>query len=80
MKPSLPLTFAACVIALTSNVAAANEAVSLILDFVPSAGHSPYYYARSQGWYKDAGIDLTIEAGRGSVYSAQMVGAGKSRR
>jgi len=54
----------------------AAESMSLMLNWTPTADHSPIYYARAQGWYKEAGIDLDIETGRGSAVSAQRVGAG----
>jgi NitT/TauT family transport system substrate-binding protein len=56
--------------------AAASDAVTLVLNWVPTADHSPYYYAKQQGWYEQAGIDLAIEVGRGSGVTAQRVGAG----
>jgi NitT/TauT family transport system substrate-binding protein len=54
----------------------ASDAVRLLLDYVPDAGHAPFFFARDQGAYKDAGIDLAIEFGKGSGYAAQAVGAG----
>jgi len=56
----------------------AGEAVNLILNWAPTADHSPYYYAKAQGWYEKAGIDLTIEVGKGSGVSAAKVGSGGS--
>lgn len=53
--------------------------VNMVLNWVPTADHSPYYYAKQQGWYDEAGIDLIIEAGRGSGAAAQRVGAGISQ-
>src|SRR5262249_21997770 len=41
--------------------------------------HAPYFYAQKMGWYKQAGIDVEFETGRGSVMSAQKVGAGQSQ-
>ena len=58
--------------------ASAKEKVDLVLNWVPTADHAPYYYAKAQGWYDDANIDLTIETGKGSGVSAQRVGAGTS--
>lgn len=58
--------------------AQAGEAVNLILNWTPTADHSPYYYAKAQGWYEKAGIDLTIETGKGSGVSAAKVGSGTS--
>lgn len=60
-------------------VAAQAADVNMVLNWVPTADHSPYYYAKSQGWYEEAGINLTIEAGRGSGAAAQRVGAGISQ-
>jgi NitT/TauT family transport system substrate-binding protein len=58
--------------------APAQEKINLVLNWMPTADHSPYFYARSQGWYQKAGIDVTIEFGKGSALSAQKVGAGIS--
>jgi NitT/TauT family transport system substrate-binding protein len=58
--------------------ASAKEKLNLVLNWVPTADHAPYYYAKAQGWYDEAGIDLTIETGKGSGVSAQRVGVGTS--
>jgi NitT/TauT family transport system substrate-binding protein len=71
------LAAAAMLLLLASAAAArAEDSLRLILNYVPTADHSPYYYAKAQGWYDKAGIDLTIEVGKGSAYSAQAVGSG----
>ena len=56
--------------------ARAAEPMSLVLNWTPTADHAPYYYAKAEGWYEQAGIDLTIETGRGSGAAAQRVAAG----
>ena len=48
----------------------AAESVNLILNWTPTADHSPFYYAKAQGWYEKAGIDLNIEVGKGSGISS----------
>src|SRR5499433_1385986 len=58
--------------------ARAGEAVNLMLNWTPTADHSPFYYAKAQGWYEKAGIDLTIETGKGSGVSSLKVGSGGS--
>jgi NitT/TauT family transport system substrate-binding protein len=58
--------------------AAAAESVNLILNWTPTADHSPLYYAKAQGWYAKAGIDLNIEVGKGSGVSSLKVGSGGS--
>ncbi len=65
-------------VALTAGSTLAQQKVNLVLNWVPTADHSPYFYAKRQGWYSRAGIDLTIEFGKGSALSAQKVGAGAS--
>ena len=54
------------------------QSVNLILNWTPTADHSPFYYAKAQGWYAKAGIDLTIEVGKGSGVSSLKVGSGGS--
>ena len=56
--------------------AQAGQSVSLILNWTPAADHSPFYYAKSHGWYEKAGIDLSIEVGKGSGVSSLKVGSG----
>jgi len=63
-------------IALSTGTVQAGQSVSLILNWTPAADHSPIYYAKSQGWYEKAGIDLAIEVGKGSAVSALKVGSG----
>jgi len=67
---------AAAIMALTATNAFANENVSIMLNWTPGADHAPIYYALSEGWYSDAGINLSVETGRGSAMSAQAVGVG----
>lgn len=60
---------------LTGHAAAADQ-LTLVLNWTPGADHAPLYWAQKQGLYSDAGIDLSIEIGKGSAFSAQRVGAG----
>lgn len=50
--------------------------VSLRLDFLIRGYHSGFYVALAKGWYKDAGLDVSISEGTGSVATAQSVAAG----
>src|ERR1700710_469381 len=74
------LKIAATAIALLASAAScfAGESVNLILNWAPTADHSPFYFAKAQGWYEKAGIDLTIEVGKGSGVSSLKVGSGGS--
>jgi NitT/TauT family transport system substrate-binding protein len=57
----------------------AAEKVNFILNWVAGGDHAPVYWAQEQGQYKAAGIDLTIEQGKGSTLSSQRVGIGKNQ-
>ena len=37
---------------LLPGLAGAAEKVTLVLNWVPTADHSPYYFAKQQGWYE----------------------------
>lgn len=66
-------SFALCLAALP---AAAQQKVDFLLSWVPGGDHAPHFYAKKMGWYQQAGIDLQIEAGRGSAPAIQRVAAG----
>lgn len=70
------LITALCAAFTTLSASAAD--LSLMLNWTPTADHSPIYFAKAQGWYKKEGIDLNIETGKGSAATAQRVGAGGS--
>ena len=59
--------------------AARAEPLKLVLNWTPGADHAPIYWAKQQGLYKKAGIDLTIETGKGSMYAAQRAGVGAAQ-
>lgn len=52
--------------------------IDFVLNWIAGGDHAPYYYAKEQGWYADAGIDLDIEQGKGSAMAAQRTGLGAS--
>src|SRR5919201_161662 len=58
---------------------AAAQKITFTLNWVAGGDHAPYFYAQKMGWYKQAGIDVDFETGRGSAASAQKVGAGASQ-
>lgn len=71
----LAIAVAAALLPAGGAFAQAKDKVNLLLNWVPTADHSPYYYAKAQGWYEQAGLDVSIESGKGSGVSAQRVGA-----
>ena len=59
-----------------SSSAMAQDAVSLRLNWYMGGLHVPFYYGKERGFYKEEGIDLTINEGRGSANTVQVVAAG----
>ena len=65
---SLPLMFGA--------QAQAQDNVSLRLNWYLGGLHVPFYFGVDKGFYKQEGINLIINEGRGSANTVQVVGAG----
>lgn len=59
-----------------SGTAQAQEKVSVRMDWVISAYHAPFFVGVKNGYYKEAGLDVTVEPGNGSGNVAQAIGAG----
>src|SRR3984893_1432681 len=68
----------ATLVALGASQASAQKN-TLPLIWVAGGDHAPYFYAQKMGSYKQAGLDVDFETGRGSAASAQKVGAGQSQ-
>lgn len=51
------------------------EEISIRLDWTPWAVHAPFHLAKEKGWFKEAGLDVEIEDGNGSVTTVQIVGS-----
>ncbi len=75
----LAVSIAAFAAALSAAPALAQTKLDFVLNWVPGGDHAPYYYAKKMGWYKDAGIDLNLEPGKGSAAAVQRVGAGSNQ-
>ena len=73
IAPALRLALLACA-GLAGLGAHAAEPLTIALNWTPNAQHAPLYYARVQGWYGAAGIDLTIEPVLGSPAAIERVG------
>lgn len=50
--------------------------VKFRLNFTATGLHSPFYMALAKGYYKQAGLDVTIGEGTGSGTTAKLVGTG----
>ncbi len=71
------LTVGASAVALTvaaSLPSFSQESVSLRLDWSALGYHAPFFYGVAKGYYKEQGLDLRVEDGRGSAAAATLVG------
>ena len=77
MSISRLIALCAAAIALTaSSLSVAQDKVSLRLNWYLGGLHVPFYYGKDKGYYAAEGIDLTINEGRGSANTVQVVAAG----
>ncbi|KEO60465.1 ABC transporter substrate-binding protein [Thioclava indica] len=59
-----------------ASAAYANEDVTLQLKWVTQAQFAGYYVAQDKGFYKDAGLDVTIKAGGPDIGPEQVIAGG----
>jgi NitT/TauT family transport system substrate-binding protein len=59
-----------------SSLPQTGKKVSFILDYLPGAVHLGFYSALANGYYHDAGLDVQIVPGRGSLTAAGQVATG----
>jgi len=64
------------VLSLAAAGACAQDKVSLRLNWYLGGLHVPFYYGKDRGFFAAEGIDLTINEGRGSANTVQVVAAG----
>jgi NitT/TauT family transport system substrate-binding protein len=75
MRLRLPLSFAAIVLSVTAFAveAQAQTAVTFSLDFRALGRHAAWYVALEKGYYKQAGLDVTIIPSQGTAQAIQSV-------
>ena len=77
MKHMIKSTIVAALVAVTASVAMAQEKVTYLFpapDFLPA--FAPFKLAMAKGYYKDAGLDVTFQVGKGGADVAKQVGVG----
>ena len=75
MKRLLTSTMALA-LAIAAGAAHAADKVTLQLKWVTQAQFAGYYVALDKGFYKDAGLDVTIKAGGPDIAPAQVIAGG----
>ena len=68
--------FLSLVLLFPAGNALAQDKVSFRLNWYLGGLHVPFYYGKERGLYSAEGIDLTINEGRGSANTVQVVAAG----
>ncbi len=66
----------AAILGIASFTAHAADEVSFTFDWIYNGTHAGYYVARDKGYYRDAGIDVTLSRGSGSGDTVKRIGAG----
>ncbi|KQT44569.1 twin-arginine translocation pathway signal protein [Aureimonas sp. Leaf454] len=81
MLQSLKATVAAGLFAVTAltGVASAQTAVTFQLNWTAGGANAGFASALQQGYYKEAGLDVTLVQGNGSGNTAQLVASGQSQ-
>ena len=72
----LAAILAAAIAVVAAPLTHAQDKVSLRLNWYLGGLHVPFYYGKERGFYAAEGIDLTINEGRGSANTVQVVAAG----
>jgi NitT/TauT family transport system substrate-binding protein len=67
-----------CLVLFSAFKASAEDKVALSLDWVVNGTHAGYFVAKEKGFYKDAGLDVTISRGFGSGDTVKRVANGSA--
>ncbi len=62
--------------AFCSSIAFAQDKLTLQLKWVTQAQFAGYYVAKDKGFYKDAGLDVTVKAGGPDINPSQVIAGG----
>lgn len=73
----LSSTLATALMAAATGLAAAQEPLTVRLDFSPWGVHAGMHYAMNEGWFEEAGLAVDLQDGRGSGNTLQLVNAGQ---
>jgi NitT/TauT family transport system substrate-binding protein len=71
-------TLIAAAMLLRPSSSAALDTVTLITDFGYNGRHAYFFYALDRGYYRDAGLEVKIVRGQGSIDAIRQVGAGNA--
>ena len=72
-------TFSAAVAVAATSAAAADTPIAFQLNWMAGGPNAGFAAAVAEGYYKDAGLDVTVVQGNGSANTAQLVANGRSQ-
>ena len=58
-------------------IAQQAEKVIIRTDFTPAGSHAALHLAFAKGWFKDVGLDVDLQDGKGSLNTIQLIGSGE---
>ena len=67
---------AVALFAFSNSIAIAQDKLTLQLKWVTQAQFAGYYVAKDKGFYKDAGLDVTVKAGGPDINPSQVIAGG----
>lgn len=76
MKTKIPGVLTALALGLAALGAQAQDKLTLQLKWVTQAQFAGYYVAKDKGFFKDAGLDVTIKAGGPDINPSQVLAGG----
>jgi NitT/TauT family transport system substrate-binding protein len=71
------MVLAASLMVVAAGAARAQDKISIMTDWSPHGMHAGLLLAVQKGWFKEAGLNVEVLDGRGSVSTIQQVAAGK---
>ena len=75
-QPTFKHLLPAIALAVAASGALAQDKLTLQLKWVTQAQFAGYYVAKDKGFYKDAGLDVTIKAGGPDINPSQVIAGG----
>lgn len=63
-------------IAFAQKANAEQKDVRMMLDWIVQGTHAPFFVAQEKGYYKDGGLNVTVDAGKGATNVAVSVASG----
>lgn len=74
LRHALPLAMATGIAMVAGMPAAdAQEKIRIRTDFTPAGTHGALHMAVAKGWFKDAGLEVDLQDGKGSINTIQLV-------